>query len=60
MAKKKRLRAGRQKPKEIEINKAMFFLPDDLKKLKRLKGRWLLYVKKGFLTKLDKNKEKRK
>lgn len=45
------------KNEDIVINKAIIFLPDDFKKLK-LKGKWVLYIKKGLLTRLDKKKEK--
>jgi len=37
------------KENSIEINKGLFFLPEDLKKLK---GKWALYIKKGLLTKI--------
>ena len=37
------------KENRIEINKGLFFLPEDLKKLK---GKWSLYIKKGLLTKI--------
>ena len=40
-----------RKSEDIVINKAIIFLPDDFKKLK-LKGEWVLYIKKGLLTKL--------
>ncbi|MEK6727568.1 MAG: hypothetical protein AABY28_02695 [Candidatus Omnitrophota bacterium] len=43
------------KENNIEINKGIFFLPDDLRKLK---GKWVLYVIKGMLARLDKKKEK--
>lgn len=43
---------------DIEINKGMIFLPDDLKKLK-VKGKWLLYIKKGSLINLDKKQKKK-
>ena len=49
---------GGIKKGEIVINKGMLFLPDDFKKLK-LKGKWVLYIKKGLLIKLD-NKRKGK
>ncbi len=39
------------KENSIVINKGIFFLPEDLKKLK---GKWTLYIKKGLLTKLKK------
>ena len=45
------------KENDIELKNNMFFLPDDLKKLK---GKWTLYIKKGKLVRLDKNKEKNK
>jgi hypothetical protein len=44
------------KENSIEINKGMFFLPDDLRKLK---GKWVLYVRKGMLTRIAKKKEKK-
>lgn len=44
------------KENSIVINKGIFFLPDDLKKLK---GKWALYIKKGLLTKLKKQNKKR-
>jgi hypothetical protein len=37
------------KENSIVINKGIFFLPEDLKKLK---GKWSLYIKKGLLTKI--------
>ena len=37
------------KENSIEINKGLFFLPEDFKKLK---GKWSLYIKKGLLTKI--------
>lgn len=42
---------------EIKISKGMFFLPDDLKKLK---GRWMLYIKKGLLVRLEEKKKEDK
>lgn len=43
------------KENDIQVNKGMFFLPDDLRKLK---GKWVFYVKKGKLVRLDgKNKK---
>jgi len=47
------------KPKDIELKGNLFYLPDDLKKLK-LKGEWLLYIKRGLLFRLGKGKEKKK
>jgi hypothetical protein len=43
---------------DIEISKGMIFLPDDLKKLK-VKGKWLLYIKKGALINLEKKQKKK-
>ena len=42
------------KENDIELKNNMFFLPDDLKKLK---GKWTLYVKKGKLVRLDKKQK---
>jgi hypothetical protein len=47
------------RPKDIELKGNLFYLPDDLKKLK-LKGEWLLYIKRGLLFRLGKGKEKKK
>ena len=45
------------KENNIEINKGMLFLPDDIN---QFKGKWILYIKKGKLVRLDKNKENKK
>ena len=45
------------KENDIELKNNMFFLPDDLKKLK---GKWTLYIKKGKLVRLDKNRQQGK
>jgi len=44
----------------MKIEDAMFFVPDDFRKLEG-KGRWVLHVKEGKLVKMDeKKKEKSK
>ena len=44
----------------MKIEDAMFFVPDDFRKLEG-KGRWVLHVKEGKLVRLDeKKKEQRK
>lgn len=40
---------------EVKISKGMFFLPDDFKIFKG-RGKRMLYIKKGLLVRLDKNK----
>ncbi len=54
MANKKEKIKRQIKENSIVINKGIFFLPEDLKKLK---GKWALYIKKGLLTKLKKVKK---
>jgi len=48
------------KENDIELKNNMFFLPDDLNKLRKLKGKWMLYIKKGRLVRLDKNRQQGK
>jgi hypothetical protein len=43
-------------PKAVELKGNLFFLPEDLKKLK---GKWSLYIKKGVLIRLDKAEVKK-
>ena len=57
MANKKEKIKRQIKENSIVINKGIFFLPEDLKKLK---GKWALYIKKGLLTKLKKSKIKKR
>ncbi len=59
MCRKMKPKKKARKSEDIVINKAIIFLPDDFKKL-RLKGKWMLYIKKGALIRLDKGKGKKK
>lgn len=43
----------------LTIKDAMFFLPDDLKRLEG-KGNWVLYVKEGKIVRMDEKEENRK
>lgn len=45
-----------EKSNSITIKNAMFFLPDDIKKFKG-RGKWVLFINKGLLVRLEEKKK---